>query len=144
MQEELLSFGKTVAKSKDLALKVSEDNIDAGFPAFNSGNVDQSLDVNDFLIDHPNSSYIYKVRGESMIDLGIMPGDFVIVDSAKRVQNHDIVVACIDNEFTIKEIVLSNPPQLIAHNKEYSNIKINENSELKIIGPVVGVVRKYK
>ena len=78
-----------------------------------------------------------------MIDAGIMPGDYVLVESSIEPSNGDVVVALVDGEYTIKELVLSNPPKHVPRNSEYAPVQITENSLVTIIGPVISVVRKY-
>ena len=143
MSNEVSPFAKSSSDSIKIELPVATESIQAGFPAPNGGYIDGKLDVNEFLISSPHSTYIYKVSGESMIDAGIMPGDYVLVDSSIEPSNGDVVVALVDGEYTIKELVLSNPPKLVPRNCEYAPVQITENSLVTIIGPVISVVRKY-
>lgn len=143
MSNEVSPFAKASSDSIKVELPVATESIQAGFPAPNGGYIDGKLDVNEFLISSPHSTYIYKVSGESMIDAGIMPGDYVLVDSSIEPSNGDVVVALVDGEYTIKELVLSNPPKLVPSNSEYAPVQITENSLVTIIGPVISVVRKY-
>ena len=143
MSNEVSPFAKASSDSIKVELPVATESIQAGFPAPNGGYIDGKLDVNEFLISSPHSTYIYKVSGESMIDAGIMPGDYVLVDSSIEPSNGDVVVALVDGEYTIKELVLSNPPKLVPRNCEYAPVQITENSLVTIIGPVISVVRKY-
>ncbi len=140
---ELLAFGQAVEEKQRIELPLSLEKIEAGFPAPNGGYVDGSLDVNEFLISHPKSTFIYCVNGNSMIEAGIMPGDYVLVDTTVPVQDGDIVVASIDNEYTIKELHLKPHPHFKARNKDYQPIEVDEFSDVKIIGSVTGVVRRY-
>lgn len=143
MSSEVQPYAKASCDCIKVELPVATESIQAGFPAPNGGYIDGKLDVNEFLICSPHSTYIYKVSGESMIEAGIMPGDYVLVDSSIKPVNGDVVVAVIDGEYTIKELELSNPPKLIPHNSEYAPIQITENSLVTIIGPVISVIRKY-
>lgn len=78
-----------------------------------------------------------------MIEVGILPGDMVLVDTMKDVQDKDIVVASIDNEYTLKEFRKGPPLQLLPKNKNYQPIKLEEGMEVKLLDPVVSVIRKY-
>lgn len=140
---ELQACGTAVAEREHIELPLALEKIEAGFPAPNGGYVDGNLDVNEFLISHPGSTFIYCVNGTSMIEAGIMPGDYVLVDTTVPVQDGDIVVASIDNEFTIKELHLKPHPHFVARNKDYAPIEVNEYSDVKIVGAVTGVVRRY-
>jgi DNA polymerase V len=143
MTEELKSYGLVSNNKTRIEIPLATESIAAGFPAPNGGYIDGNLDVNEFLISSPSSTYIYKVSGESMKDAGIMPGDFVLVDSSLEVNSGDTVVASIDGEFTIKEIKLGRRPMLIPRNKDYAPIEIGEGARVVIIGPVISVIRKY-
>ena len=145
MQDDitLTSLGTASEAHSHVKLPLASDTIEAGFPAPNGGYIDGDLDVNEFLVRSPSSTYIYQVHGESMKDAGIMSGDYVLVDSSVPVRNGDIVVVSIDNEFTIKEIRLGKHPMLIPHNKDFSPIPLNEESRVVVIGPVISVIRKY-
>ena len=142
--DTLSSYGKAVKSHGAVSVPLVFEKIQAGFPAPNGGYIENNLDVNEFLINNAGSTFIYCVNGESMIDAGIMPGDYVLVDSSINVQDGDIVVVCIDNEITIKELHKGPPLSFLPHNKNYAPIVIEEFNEVKIIGSVISVVRKYK
>lgn len=143
MSSDVSSLGLVSEANTHIELPVALESVQAGFPAPNGGYVDGNLDVNEFLITSPSSTYVYRVSGESMIDAGIMPGDFVLVDSSVKPNDGDIVVASVDNEFTIKELRLKPMPRLIPQNKDYPEVEISENSVVVIVGPVISVIRKY-
>ena len=109
MADEVTSYGLVPEANTHVELPVALESIQAGFPAPNGGYIDGNLDVNEFLVNSPSSTYIYRVSGESMIEAGIMPGDFVLVDSSVKPENGDVVVACVDGEYTIKELRNPNP-----------------------------------
>ncbi len=101
-----------------------------------------SLSFDEFLINRPESSYILKVSGDSMIEAGINPGDLVIIEQGKLVRTGDIVVACVDREWTLKYYMKeNNGVVLVPANKNYQ--KIYPHESLTIGGVVVSVVRKY-
>ena len=76
--------------------------VEAGFPSPAEGQIDQSLDLNELLIDHPHATYFVKVQGESMRDAGIHHGDLLIVDRARQPKSGDIIIAALNGEFTVK------------------------------------------
>ncbi|MBQ9275586.1 MAG: translesion error-prone DNA polymerase V autoproteolytic subunit [Succinivibrio sp.] len=140
---DLTSFGKAVPPRLHVELPLAEEAIEAGFPSPNGGYIDGGLDVNEFLVQHPENTFIYRVSGESMIEAGILPGDYVLVDNSSPVRNLDIVVASIDGEFTVKQLSLGPPRRLLPCNRDFPPLEIAEFSEVKIIGPVISVVRRY-
>ena len=144
MKDSLQSFGKAVEERTHIELPLAQESIQAGFPAPNGGYIDENLDVNEFLVKSPSSTYIYRVSGESMKEAGIMNGDYVLVDSSLEVHDGDVVVASVDNEFTIKEIRFGKTKMLLPRNREYPPVEITDNSRVVIIGPVISVIRKYR
>ncbi|MDP2651007.1 MAG: translesion error-prone DNA polymerase V autoproteolytic subunit [bacterium] len=116
--------------------------IEAGFPAPATEEVLDTMSLDEFLIEDKEASYLLKVKGDSMIEAGIMPGDFVIVEKGRQARVGDIVVALIDEEFTLKYLRIKNRKYYLeSANKKYKDI-IPKN-ELKIIAVVKAVVRKY-
>ena len=97
-------------------LPLSLEKIPAGFPAPNGGYVDGSLDLNEFCISHPASSYIFQVIGDSMIEAGILPDDYLVVDRAREPRHGDIVIAEVGQEFTVKYLELTPVPRLVPAN----------------------------
>ena len=97
--------------------------IDAGFPSPAEGQIDEALDLNDLLIEHPNSTYFVRVQGDSMQGAGIYHGDLLIVDRAKSPKAGDIVIAALNGSFTVKRWrPLRHPPSMTHENSSYSTI----------------------
>lgn len=85
--------------------------------------------------------FALKVRGESMLDAGILPGDFVIVHQQQTVRNGDIVVALFEDEATVKTFRRRDGHVwLLPENPEYQPI---DGQGAQILGKVVAVVRRY-
>jgi repressor LexA len=116
--------------------------IEAGFPAPAGEEMLDTMSLDEFLIEDKEASYLLKVKGDSMMDAGIMPGDLVIVEKGRPARVGDIVVAEIDGEFTLKFLRQKNKKYYLeSANKKYKDIIPKE--ELKIIAVVRSVVRKY-
>jgi repressor LexA len=91
----------------------------------------------------PESTYLVTVSGDSMIEAGIMPGDIVVVERGRDAKNGDIIIAEVDNEWTMKYFEkIGQKVRLIPANKKYK--PIIPKHELNIGGVVVSTVRKYK
>lgn len=87
---------------------------------------------------------MFTVKGDSMINAGIVEGDKVIVDRSINAKSKDIVVAVVNGEYTIKRLYkTSSKVELRPENPGYQPIVLKEGSELEIWGVVVGVVRRY-
>ena len=77
MKDSLESFGKAVEERTHIELPLAQESIQAGFPAPNGGYIDENLDVNEFLVKSPSSTYIYRVSGESMKEAGFQDTPFI-------------------------------------------------------------------
>lgn len=105
----------------------------------------KEIDINRFLVPHPTSTFLVRVKGDSMILKGIVDGDYVIVDrSVMNPEEHDIVVASVDGEsnFTIKTFRKNENrvSYLEPANPDFENIYPKQS--LEILGRVVGVFRR--
>lgn len=116
--------------------------VEAGFPAVAEETSSDTMSIDDYLIDHKESTYILEVKGESMIDAGIREGDLVIVERKKIPKEGDIVIAEVDGGWTMKYLRYKNSkPYLEPANRNFKNIYPQD--ELKIAAVVKGVIRKY-
>jgi len=113
-------------------------HVAAGEPILAEENVEEYLQVPD-VIGGEAGDYILRVRGESMIDAGILDGDFAIVRPAEQARNGEIVVAMIEDEATVKRFFREKDHvRLQPENKSMKPIR-TEQAEL--LGRVVGVFR---
>jgi len=89
--------------------------------------------------------FALTVKGDSMIEAGILEGDVVVCRSTKEARNGQIVVAVIDGEATLKTISYQKKTiELLPSNKNYSPIVVDENvGDFKIVGNLVGLLRSY-
>ena len=125
-------------------LKLLSHRISAGFPSPAADYAEDGLDLNHYLVQNKPATFMFTVKGDSMLGAGICDGDKVVVDKALKPKHKDIVVAVVDSEYTIKRLYqLRGRIELQPENPNYQPITFNEGSELQIWGVVVGVVRKY-
>lgn len=80
--------------------------IKAGFPSPAEDYIHESLDFNRDIVRHPESTFYGRISGDSMIDAGFNEGDIAVIDRSRQPRNGDVVVAYINNEFTIKYLDL--------------------------------------
>ena len=85
--------------------------------------------------------FMLKVRGESMIDAGILDGDYVIVEQQETAKNGEIVVAILDDSATVKTFYKEN--DYIRLQPENDSLEPIITKDVKILGKVSGVFRKY-
>lgn len=116
--------------------------VQAGFPSPAEEELIDTLSLDEYLIDKPEASFLLKVSGDSMVDAGIFEGDLVIVERGMRPKNGDIVLACVDSEWTLKYFRHSKEgPELVPANSKYPVIR--PEGELSIGGIVRAVIRRY-
>ena len=116
--------------------------VQAGFPSMAEELLLDTLSLDEYLIDHPEATFLLRVSGESMIEAGIMPGDMVLVERGATAKDGDIVVAEVDGAWTLK--FLQHDKQgvvLMPANKKFPPIR--PQVSLEIGGVVRSVIRKY-
>lgn len=113
----------------------------AGFPSPATDYIDKKIDLNEYIIKHPEATFYVKCQGDSMLGAGIHPGDILVVDRALNAKHGNVVVAVLDGEFTVKKLVVREKNVfLVAENSNYSDILIKENMEFEIWGVVTTVI----
>jgi repressor LexA len=113
----------------------------AGMPEAVEDDEGDAVTIDDYLIERPSSTVLVRVRGDSMSDAGILDGDLVVVEKRAAAQKGEIVVAIVDNQFTLKRLdVESGHFVLKPENKAYPVIR--PEGSLEIFGVMVGLVRK--
>jgi SOS regulatory protein LexA len=116
--------------------------VQAGFPTPAEEQVLDTISLDEYLIGNAQASFLLRVSGDSMSEEGIMPGDLVIVERGRTPKNGDVVVAQMDEEWTLKFFERKNGQiRLIPGNKKYP--VLIPKQELKMGGVVTSVVRKY-
>lgn len=116
--------------------------VQAGFPSPADDYMDKKLDLNEYLITHPNSTFFVRATGESMIDAGIMEGSLLVVDKSIKPTNNKIVIAVVNEEFTVKRLkIVKGQYKLTSENSNYHYIKALSENDF-IWGVVIAVVTK--
>ncbi len=116
-------------------------SVKAGFPT----GAEESLDfmsLDEYLVDKPNSSFMLKVAGDSLEGIGIFKGDLVILEKAMSANRGEVVLALIDNEWTLKILEkVEGLTVLRSANPKYPDFY--PHLDLQIFGIVKSVIRKY-
>jgi SOS regulatory protein LexA len=116
--------------------------VEAGFPTSTEEALTETLNIDDYLIPNKDSTYLFEVKGDSMIEEGIKEGDFVIAEKKGEPKDGDIVIAYVDGGWTMKFLKKkSGKTWLEPANKNYK--PIYPTQELKVAAIVKGVIRKY-
>ena len=132
--------------SKELELQIAPE-LRAGFPSPAEEYLHDSLDFNRDLIKHPESTFYGRVIGDSMIDAGINDGDIAVIDKSREPHNGSIVVAYINNEFTIKYLDTTHKEEgyieLRPANAKYKPIRIDEGDDFEVWGVVEFTIKPW-
>ena len=116
-----------------------------GFPSPAEQYIDSPLDLNDLLVKTPAATYFVRSAGDSMTGAGIFPGDILVVDRSLEAFDGAIVIACIENEFTVKYFRKDGEKiRLEPANPAYQEILIKDGSELKLFGVVTACIHQFR
>ncbi|HPU79982.1 translesion error-prone DNA polymerase V autoproteolytic subunit [Accumulibacter sp.] len=125
-------------------IRLLAHRMSAGFPSPAADYAEDGLDLNDYLIRNKPATFMFTVRGDSMIGASIEEGDKVLVDRALTPKSRDIIVAVVDGEYTIKRLYkYRGRVELRPENPNYPSIVLKDGADLQTWGVVVGVVRRY-
>ena len=115
-------------------------SVAAGSPITAYENVEKTIHSNPL---NKSVDFFLRVQGESMIDAGILDNDLVGVRKTKNAENGEIVVARLEDEVTLKRFKKdSSGIRLVAENKSFSDIRVDETSNFSIEGKAVGIIRE--
>jgi repressor LexA len=113
----------------------------AGQPILAEENWSGSLELGG-LFGETERLFALQVRGDSMIDAGILPGDYVIVHKQETARAGETVVALVGEEATVKYYQpRKGHVELVAANEKYQPIVVKEDPDFRILGAVRGVIR---
>lgn len=111
--------------------------VPAGFPSPAGDHTQKRIDLNEHLIRNGDATHVFRVRGDSMIGIGIYEGDKLLVDRSIEPKHNHIVLAVLNNEFTVKRLYKRGGViKLIPENPIYPPIVIKPEEELTIWGVV--------
>ncbi len=118
-----------------------KEAVECGFPSPARDFTEGTIDLNEELIPRPNSTFIVRARGDSMVGSGIYPGDLLIVDRSLSPRNGSIIIAVLDGELSVKGLKLNNDRvTLSSSNPNYSDVIVSEEMDFTIWGVCTNVV----
>lgn len=125
-------------------LPLLQHRISAGFPSPADGYAEAALDLNTYLIRNKVSTFFFRVIGDSMTGANIHDGDLLVVDRSIEPRHGHVVLAVINNEYTVKRLYhLDGAVELHAENPAYPPIRFQEHDELQVWGVVIGAVSRF-
>lgn len=109
----------------------------AGFPSPAADHTRNRIDLNEHLIRNKEATFIFKIKGDSMIEAGIFEGDSLVIDRSIEAKHGNIVLAVLNSDFTVKRLYRRGGTiKLVPENKIYPPIVVKEGDELEIWGVV--------
>ena len=118
--------------------------ISAGFPSPAADYEDARLDINEYLVSNPVSTFFFAVQGDSMQGAEIFDGDVLVVDRSVRARHGHVVIAFINGERLVKRLYRrAGRVALVAENPLYPVLEIQDGMELEVWGVVVGKFKRF-
>ena len=125
-----------------LLLPFHMNKVGAGFPSPATDYVEDDIDLNAHLIKNVPSTFLIRVQGKSMNNVGIQNGDLLVVDRSLNPKNFSTVIVNINDELVVKTFIKEkNQSFLTSGSKEIKDkINLTENPEILIWGVVTYVI----
>ena len=103
----------------------------AGFPSPATDYIEEDVDLNAHLIKNVPATFVIRVQGKSMTDVGIYDGDLLVVDRSLEPKNFSTVVANVHDELVVKSFIKSKDQNFLSSgsNNSQDRIIINEDSK---------------
>nr|NMF96173.1 translesion error-prone DNA polymerase V autoproteolytic subunit [Aromatoleum toluolicum] len=116
----------------------------AGFPSPAADYEDRRLDVSEYLIRNPVSTFFFRVSGDSMVEAEIFDGDMLVVDRSVTPQHGHIVVAFLRGERLVKRLEKRGGGRVVlcSANQAYPDFEVSDADELVVWGVVVGKFKR--
>ena len=114
----------------------------AGFPSPATDYIEEDIDLNVHLIKNVPATFVIRVQGKSMTDVGIYDGDLLVVDKSLKPKNFSTVIANVHDELVVKSFVKEKNEQFLTSgsNKIEDKIIINSESDVFVWGVVTYVI----
>ena len=120
--------------------------VGAGFPSPATDYIEDDIDLNSHLITNAPATFIIRVQGKSMTNVGIYDGDLLIVDKSLNPKNFSTVIANVNEELVVKTLIKSKEANFLTSGSKNTSDRINltDNPEIIIWGVVTYVIHKQQ
>ena len=118
--------------------------VGAGFPSPATDYIEDDIDLNSHLITNAPATFIIRVQGKSMTNVGIYDGDLLIVDKSLNPKNFSTVIANVNEELVVKTLIKSKETNYLTSGSKNTSdrISLTDNPEIIIWGVVTYVIHK--
>jgi len=116
--------------------------VGAGFPSPATDYIEEDIDLNVHLIKNVPATFVIRVQGKSMVDVGINDGDILVVDKSLKPKNFSTVIANVHDELVVKTFVKENGRKFLTSGSKRieDKILINEEEDVFIWGVITYVI----
>jgi repressor LexA len=135
--------GDWVPTDRFFERSLSSQPVPAGMPVAARDVGSDAFAIDHYLVENPSQTLLVPVKGDSMIDAGIHAGDLAVIERRPSANPGDIVVAIVDNEFTLKTLARE-AGKFVLQPANPAYPVIRPQGTLEIFGVMVGLVRKYR
>lgn len=140
---QLLATYFPIGQPSQVRVKLYEHHVPAGFPSPAADFTERTLDLNEFIVKRPASTFFVKVSGDSMQNAGIYEGDVIVVDKSLKAVHGNIVLAVVHGEFTVKRLhYVGKKVFLHPENEHYQPLEILPDMDFTVWGVVIHVLHK--
>lgn len=116
-------------------------SVSAGIPVPIETDSHTVIDLNEFLIEHPNSTFFARITGNELSSVGISDGDILIIDTSLEPTDGKLVLATLNEELTVKYFRdVDGSLYLESHNSFFSPLNLGNEFDWKIIGVITKVI----
>lgn len=131
-------------ESKAFKIPLYSNTVQAGYLTATEDTVEESIDLNSYLIRDPSDTFLVRAAGNSMIDANIRDGDLLVVDRSMAPKNGKIVIAAVDGQLTVKFLILKKGKAfLMPANADYPPIPVDPENGVIIWGVVTNSVHAH-
>ena len=114
--------------------------VGAGFPSPATDYIEDDVDLNSYLIKNAPATFIIRVQGKSMNNVGIYDGDLLVVDRSINPKNLSTVISNVNEELVVKTFLKEKDKNYLTSGP--NKIELNENSNVIVWGVVTYVIHK--
>jgi DNA polymerase V len=117
----------------------------AGFPSPATDYMEEDIDLKKFLQPNPTSTYLARVKGDSMVNAHIPDNAIVVIDKSIKPRNNSVIVASVNGENVIKHFVKTHAGLFLSpNNSAYKPVRITDDMDFAVWGVVTHVIVSLK
>lgn len=125
-------------------LPLFSHKVAAGFPSPADDYIEGRLSLDEHLIQHKDSTFFVRAKGNSMVGAGIFDGDLLVVDKSLNPVSGDIVIAVVDGDLTVKRLIKRGETvTLKPESHHFKEIEFKDGQELQVWGVVTSTVKQF-